>query len=403
MMSVTGGNWYDDIHWVNAPCPQYSEVISTTNTYDGYDSWQCTLSPNGWGVDWYGGKAATIAPGDTIYYSFWIKTSQPTLPQDVNNPIAGARIGVDIYGSNSQGGIEDINGVSTYDGKITTWVNGNYVYPSVADQDFVMFGTNTWTQVVIEFTVQPTYPEIDQNTCSNPAGYTNGENVVPTFCIPWVQVYSCTQGTKEGGTAWFADPVFMINSSGSSVSVSQPATSPTSNIIASNIALEPSYTANGQSFVESGFVVPINVTVQNKEDFSELASVELFANSTSIYKGTLNLNSFATGIIDCSVDTSNLPIGHYTITASVFPLDEPNSAPSTITAGNVGITYAGDLNGGFQINFMDLITFAADYTACCAHGTYNPAIDFNHDGTINFYDITLFTSCYTYYYSQPQE
>ena len=85
----------------------------------------------------------------------------------------------------------------------------------------------------------------------------------------------------------------MINSSGSSVSVSQPATSPASNIIASNIALEPSYTANGQSFVESGFVVPINVTVQNKEDFSELAIVELFANSTSIYKGTLNLNSFA--------------------------------------------------------------------------------------------------------------
>ncbi len=54
---------------------------------------------SGGGVDWYGGKAATIAPGDTIYYSFWIKTSAPTITADIDNPQAGGRIGIDIYGS----------------------------------------------------------------------------------------------------------------------------------------------------------------------------------------------------------------------------------------------------------------------------------------------------------------
>ena len=125
----------------------------------------------------------------------------------------------------------------------------------------------------------------------------------------------------------------------------------------------------------------------------------MFANSTSIYKGTLNLNSFATGIIDCSVDTSNLPIGHYTITASVFPLDEPNSAPSTITAGNVGITYVDDLNGAFQVDSSDLLTFVADYTACCSHSTFNPAIDFNHDGKIDANDFFAFMTNYIDYWS----
>lgn len=386
LMSVTDGNWYDDTHWANAPCPQYGEVISSTNTYDGYDSWQCTLSPSGGGVDWYGGKAATIAPGDTIYYSFWIKTSAPTLSADIGNPQAGGRIGIDIYGS---GG--DICGLSTPDG-VGSCSNSYNTY--------VWFGTSTWTQVVMSFTVPSTYTYENQGLSTS---YSNGQQATPTFCIPWVQVFSDTQGTNENGVAWFADPVFMINSSGSSVSASQPSTSSTSNVIATNIALEPSYTANGRSFVESGFALPINVTVQNKEGFSEVAIVELFANSTSIFRGAFSLNSLASGILECSVDTSSLPIGNYAITASVIPSNDPSAAPSTVTAGNVGITYAGDLNGGFQINFMDLITFAADYTACCAHGTYNPAIDFNHDGTINFYDITLFTSCYTYYYSQPQE
>ena len=94
-----------------------------------------------------------------------------------------------------------------------------------------------------------------------------------------------------------------------------------------------------QSIVESGFVLPINVTVQNSASVSEVASVQLFANSTSIFNGTLSVDSSASGVLNCSVDTGSLPIGNYTISASVTPLDEPNATPSTMSAGTVGVTY----------------------------------------------------------------
>jgi hypothetical protein len=397
LMSVTDGGWYDDMHWVNAPCPQYGEIINTTNTYGGSDSWQCKLSTNGWGVDHWDSRQ-NIAPGDTIYFSCWIKTSLATLSADVNNPIAGGRIGLDIYGSNSHGGVEDINAVAAPDGSVITWVNGSYVYPS--GQTFVEFGTSTWTQVTIQFTVASTYQYINQYTgLSNPAGYQNGvNNVVPTFCIPWVQVFSCTQSTNEHGTAWFADPTFMIVPSGSSVSISPPSTSSASNVAATNITLEPTYTAHGQSFVESGFTLPVNVTVRNSGSVSEVAFVDLFANSTSICRVAVCLNSSASGILNCLVDTSSLPVGNYTISASVIPLDELSAAPSTITAGTVGITYVGDLNGDFQVNSMDIVAFVADYTACCSHGACNPAIDFNHDGKIDYSDIPVFLSAYIDYW-----
>ena len=107
LMSVTDGNWYTDMQWINAPCSQYGEIIDTTATYDGSPSWQITLNPNGWGVDWCpsGCVRQPIAPGDKIYYSFWIETSVATLSSDVGNPHAGARIGIDFYGPNGQTGI----------------------------------------------------------------------------------------------------------------------------------------------------------------------------------------------------------------------------------------------------------------------------------------------------------
>ncbi len=205
LMSVTDGNWYTDMQWINVPYPQYSEIIDTTATYDGSPSWQITLNPNGWGVDWCpsGYLRQPIAPGDKIYYSFWIETSVATLSSDVGNPQAGARIGIDFYGPNGQTGIINTENIAA-----TSNQNGA---TSGSSNTYVKFGTSIWTQMVIEFTVPATYVYSDQfSGQENPAGYVNGENVVPTACIPWIQVYSDLNGIKEGGTAWFADPVFTI-------------------------------------------------------------------------------------------------------------------------------------------------------------------------------------------------
>jgi hypothetical protein len=107
----------------------------------------------------------------------------------------------------------------------------------------------------------------------------------------------------------------------------------------------------------------------------------------------------SSGSLNCLVYTSNLGIGNYTFTASVTPSNEPWATPNTLPSGVVGITYLGDLNGDFQVNFNDVITFVSKYIAYNTNGIYNPAIDYNHDGTINFNDIVLFVSYYTAYHN----
>jgi hypothetical protein len=157
-----------------------------------------------------------------------------------------------------------------------------------------------------------------------------------------------------------------------------------------------------QSFVQSGFTLPVTVTIHNSGSVSEVANVQLFANSTSIFNGTISLNSLTSGVLGCSVNTSSLPIANYTITVSVVPSDEPNATPSTMSAGPVGVTYIGDLNGGFTINFNDMTLFVSDYFNYFANGVYNPAIDYEHDGIINFNDVSLFIGYYEAYYASMQ-
>jgi hypothetical protein len=333
------------------------------------------------------GQLTSIQPGDTITYTAWLMTTASS--ERDTNPEHGATIGLDFYGPNGR-----ICEIHTSNGE-TSYPN----YPSTAAVT-VMWGTGTWTQVTISFVVQSSYE-------ADPWGaYTAGQQVVPTGFIPWICGYSNSWpgGSPENGTVYATNTQIYINpASGvgglSSSSVSPPSTSSVSNVVASNITLEPTYTAHGQSFVESGFNLPVNITVRNSGNVSEVAFIALFANSTSICRVALCLNSSASGILNCLVDTSGLPVGNYTISASVIPLGEPNAAPSTITAGIVGITYTGDLHGDFQVNSKDFMTFVADYTACCTRGTYNPSIDFNHDGKIDSKDFFAFVSAYNAYWS----
>jgi hypothetical protein len=187
LISINDGDWYTDSEWLQ--CPALNVKLDTTDTYGGSPSWEITLSSVNSAAD-YGGMS--VAPGDKIVFSCWIKTSAATLKADVGNPQAGGRIGIDIYGAKGV-----ICGLCTPNGIGTS---------TDSDNTYVTFGTSTWTQVTMSFTVPSTYQAV--------AGYGNaypgGQSVTPTSIIPWLQVWSDTQGSNEHGTAWFADPVFTI-------------------------------------------------------------------------------------------------------------------------------------------------------------------------------------------------
>jgi hypothetical protein len=188
LISITDGYWYTDSQWLN--CPALNVALDTTDTYAGSPSWEVTLSSENVGADH---SNINVKPGDVIYYSCWIKTSVATVTE-TDPAQAGGRIGIDFYGAG--GGI---TGIQTPDGAYGS---------SDTDNTFVKFGTSTWTEVTMTFTIPATYTA----TGAFSGSYTAGQQAIPISMVPWVEVWSATQGTNEHGTAWFADPQLTVTS-----------------------------------------------------------------------------------------------------------------------------------------------------------------------------------------------
>ena len=149
---------------------------------------------------------------------------------------------------------------------------------------------------------------------------------------------------------------------------------------------------------QTGFLIPIVVNVTNPDVAQETADIQISTNSTMVFSTSVTLNALQTEIVPCNFNTSVLAIGNYTCTVTVTAtnLSAPNTATS---AGQLGVTYLGDVNGDFAINFHDITAFVSDYIASYNSGVCNPAIDYNHNGLVNFYDITTFVSSYIASYS----
>ena len=147
---------------------------------------------------------------------------------------------------------------------------------------------------------------------------------------------------------------------------------------------------------QTDFTIPVSVTVTNPDAAPETANIQVSMGSTSVFSTTVTLNAQQTETVPCDFSTNGLAIGSYTYTVTVTTTSM-TGAPTSTTTGQTGITYLGDLTGAFTVNFNDIITFASEYIAFNTNGVCNPAIDYNHDGTINFYDIVQFVAIYQNY------
>ena len=145
--------------------------------------------------------------------------------------------------------------------------------------------------------------------------------------------------------------------------------------------------------VRTNFTIHPKVTVTNRDAAPETANIQVSMGSTSVLSTTATLNAQQTETVPCDFSTNGLAIGSYTYTVTVTTTSM-TGAPTSTTTGQTGITYLGDLTGAFTVNFNDIITFASEYIAFNTNGVCNPAIDYNHDGTINFYDIFEFVTIY---------
>ncbi len=191
LVCINDGQWYADSTWGLAPTLNVALDTSASDEYQGNPVWLITSNSENSGVDHC---IDSIAPGDTIYFSCWIKTGSATQSSDANNPQAGGRIGIDMYGS---GG--DICGLCTPDGV------GN---PTNSYNTYVEFGKSTYAQVTMQFTVPATYTYVNQGLDTS---YSSGQQVTPTWCILWLQVWGPGYTSGETAKVWFSDPVFTVN------------------------------------------------------------------------------------------------------------------------------------------------------------------------------------------------
>ena len=145
------------------------------------------------------GPWLAIKPGDHIVFSCWIKTSASSYGD--TNPCSGARIGIDFYG---EGGV--ITGTASPNGASWTpsgsWATNTYL-------NYVHWGTSTWTQIVMSFTVASSY-SASPGYAGNQNNFYVGQWVTPTGIIPWMQVWSSTYGASDSGQAWFANAQLTI-------------------------------------------------------------------------------------------------------------------------------------------------------------------------------------------------
>ena len=156
-----------------------------------------------------------------------------------------------------------------------------------------------------------------------------------------------------------------------------------------------------QIATQQSFIMPMNVTLNNPDSASENANIQITANSISVFSTTVTLNSLQTEVIPCYFNTSILAIGNYTYTVTVTTTTLTGS-PTTTATGQIGVTYLGDQNGDFTVNFKDIVAFVSEYILYYQSNTLNPACDYNHDGTPTFQDIQLFVQDYVAFTSQHQ-
>ncbi len=134
------------------------------------------------------GPYLKIKPGDHIVFKVYFKTSAKATGETDR----GIRLGIDFYGSSR------ITGAQTPDGRTWTPQSG---WPNNEGQNFVSWGTSTWTQLTMDFIVAGTYP------ADYWSSYSLGTMVEPKGIIPWIQVCSST----DSGQAWFAYTELYIN------------------------------------------------------------------------------------------------------------------------------------------------------------------------------------------------
>jgi hypothetical protein len=152
-----------------------------------------------------------------------------------------------------------------------------------------------------------------------------------------------------------------------------------------------------ESWVYQGWTAHINVTAQNKGDFTESFDIKAYYNSTLI--GTDHVLNLAPGNYyeaHFALNTSTLlPCHNYTITgeATLIPY-EYNETNNILVGGSFKVRFMGDVNGDGKVDLKDVYVISLAFGSYPGHPKWNPVADVNRDNKVDLKDVYIVTRNY---------
>jgi len=148
--------------------------------------------------------------------------------------------------------------------------------------------------------------------------------------------------------------------------------------------------------VHLGEVAKINVTVLNEGTVTESITLNVYANTTLIGTTSLSLNgagNFEDRSSTYTVDwnTAGSALGRYNISATVPTVTgEVDTADNTFMGEEqVTILPVGDINHDGSVNYDDLTSLNEVYGTTSTSSNWKPSADLNKDNSINVVDLFL--------------
>lgn len=152
---------------------------------------------------------------------------------------------------------------------------------------------------------------------------------------------------------------------------------------------------HSKTVVGQGYLVMINVTVENRGDAIETFDLTVDYNSNIIETLPITLEDGALTTGTFTWNTTGITLGSYIIStyASQLP-DEANITDNIFTDGWITVTIPGDVDGDFDVDLYDAVKLLTCYGVNEGEPKYDPNLDINGNDQIYLYDAVILLSNY---------
>jgi hypothetical protein len=164
-------------------------------------------------------------------------------------------------------------------------------------------------------------------------------------------------------------------------------------VIVSPLGVHDVAVTNVTSFktvIGQGYIGNITVKAENQGNFTETFNLALYANTTTIETKTITLTSGNSTTLTFTWNTTGFAKGNYTIKAVADTVPgETSTLDNTLTDGSIIVTIAGDIDGSFLVDGVDLGLLGLAWYSKPGDPNWNPNADINGDGLVDGSDLAL--------------